>query len=697
MALAETAQLVVNLNLRGDFREGIRRAQSEVSSFGTAVGRNATAPMNKLGTAATGVRAKLSGIARDPALKNSILQGVGLGGGLIGFQLLNTAVNQTVQYMGDAVTMASDLTEAQSKVDEVFEGSAPTVRRWASELDDAYGVSERNALKAAGTLGNFLTALGSTEEEAAGLSTQLVELAGDLASFNNTSIDEVLTALQSGIAGETEPMRRLGVDVSATRIEMELLERGIQKVNGEFTQNQKVMGRTIAIFEDTQKAQGDAIRTQDQYAGKQRQLNKNLDDFQTTIGTLLLPVLTDLSGVFVDLSSAAAGIASALPDMLGGLQEAIQPLNDFVGRDVGNDVANALRIISTGGLVLATDSLPAVGGAAEEAGKHLEGLIGESTDLGRAYDGLAGKGTLIGDVFGGIGDAIGGAINGTETLSGALERGSFVAADYATVLGDVDDSTQTATSSGQGLAAAFAKLTGNLGPAVQGLSDAVAELAAFQEQADEIAETRSLNKINAELAKQRRLRDEAAEAGRVAAFAEAEANIQRLQQERQLRQLGRKALEDFVARKNQEGAAQQLVTNKVAGTKREARELLAQTRKKYNVKVNVNDRQLAAAIAKAYELRAALGTLSANIGGAITGLFGRAEGGPVEAGRPYIVGEKRPELFVPNRDGYIYPRVPSGGGQVEVYVRPTLVVAAETVTRSTDKVVRTNRARVNAA
>ena len=36
----------------------------------------------------------------------------------------------------------------------------------------------------------------------------------------------------------------------------------------------------------------------------------------------------------------------------------------------------------------------------------------------------------------------------------------------------------------------------------------------------------------------------------------------------------------------------------------------------------------------------------------------RADGGPVTAGQPYIVGEKRPELFVPKVDGMILPRVP---------------------------------------
>ena len=50
-------------------------------------------------------------------------------------------------------------------------------------------------------------------------------------------------------------------------------------------------------------------------------------------------------------------------------------------------------------------------------------------------------------------------------------------------------------------------------------------------------------------------------------------------------------------------------------------------------------------------------------GGVLGGLFGgghhRAEGGNVVAGEGYIVGEKRPEFFVPRVSGAILPRVPS--------------------------------------
>lgn len=38
-------------------------------------------------------------------------------------------------------------------------------------------------------------------------------------------------------------------------------------------------------------------------------------------------------------------------------------------------------------------------------------------------------------------------------------------------------------------------------------------------------------------------------------------------------------------------------------------------------------------------------------------LFGRASGGPVMANTPYIVGEKRPEIFVPSTAGRIVPNL----------------------------------------
>ena len=46
-------------------------------------------------------------------------------------------------------------------------------------------------------------------------------------------------------------------------------------------------------------------------------------------------------------------------------------------------------------------------------------------------------------------------------------------------------------------------------------------------------------------------------------------------------------------------------------------------------------------------------------------MFGkRASGGPVTGGKPYVVGERGPELFVPNSSGSIVPNHQMGGGIV---------------------------------
>jgi phage-related minor tail protein len=46
----------------------------------------------------------------------------------------------------------------------------------------------------------------------------------------------------------------------------------------------------------------------------------------------------------------------------------------------------------------------------------------------------------------------------------------------------------------------------------------------------------------------------------------------------------------------------------------------------------------------------------------VKGLTGKAIGGPVQAGQPYMVGERGPEMFVPNQSGSIVPNDKMGGG-----------------------------------
>lgn len=84
------------------------------------------------------------------------------------------------------------------------------------------------------------------------------------------------------------------------------------------------------------------------------------------------------------------------------------------------------------------------------------------------------------------------------------------------------------------------------------------------------------------------------------------------------------------------------------------------------------------------------------------GLPGRATGGPVTAGRPYLVGERGAELFVPGTAGQVMPMGGAGSGAArDVRVAITLVAPqgseAQALGRSSRQVARAVRAALEAA
>jgi hypothetical protein len=201
-----------------------------------------------------------------------------------------------------AFDAASDLNESLSKVGVVFGDSAAEIKRWSRTAADAMGISRQAALEAAGTFGNLFSALGIGREPAAAMSKSLVQLASDLASFNNANPQDVLVALRSGLVGEVEPLRKFGVSLSAARVEAKAMEMGLADVNGELSDAAKAQARYAIILEDTALAQGDFARTADDAANKQRRMNAKFDDAKAKLGQALIPIFQKVSGVIAKIT-----------------------------------------------------------------------------------------------------------------------------------------------------------------------------------------------------------------------------------------------------------------------------------------------------------------------------------------------------------------------------------------------------------
>lgn len=230
---------------------------------------------------------------------------------------LSAGVTLPVAALGVAsVKAASDLEEAINKANVTFGKSAGIVAAFAQDSADKFGISKRAAFEYTATLGNILQASGLSKEASAGMSVELTKLAADMASFNNIPFDVALEKIRSGLVGEAEPLRSVGVLLSENRIKTLAYEKGIAKAGEELTEQQKVQARYAAILEDTANQQGDFTRTSDSLANTQRRLGARFEDLRAELGQKLMPIAEKLLGWAMDALDAFSGLPGPVQNII---------------------------------------------------------------------------------------------------------------------------------------------------------------------------------------------------------------------------------------------------------------------------------------------------------------------------------------------------------------------------------------------
>jgi hypothetical protein len=208
----------------------------------------------------------------------------------------------------DIINAASDMNESVSKTRVVFGASSKAVESFAKTAATNLGQSRQQALEAASTFGNLFTAMKIGQKPAATMSTRIVTLASDLASFNNVKPEDALEALRAGLVGETEPLRKFGVNLNDAALREEALRLGLVKSTKDvLPPAAKAQAAYSLILDQTKTAQGDFARTSDGLANKQRILSAKWKDAQATLGKALLPAMVTIASVVADKLIPAFG------------------------------------------------------------------------------------------------------------------------------------------------------------------------------------------------------------------------------------------------------------------------------------------------------------------------------------------------------------------------------------------------------
>lgn len=276
--------------------------------------------------------------------------GAGLIGGLKGAGVVGAALGianlagSVTDYFAKSVDLASNLQESGNAVRVTYGDIAGEIDNLSDTAAKRLGLSSGAFNDLAVRFSGFAGTIAGEGGDVAKVIDDLTTRGADFASVYNLETADALSVFQSGLAGETEPLKRFGIDLSDATTKAFALANGIGDGTGVLTEAEKVQARYGLLLESTTKTAGDFAATQDSAANSTKTANAQLEDAQAKVGEALLPafekftgfMLTDgvpliekLTDAFVENAPTITAVAEAGIGLLDFFLSGVELVSDF--------------------------------------------------------------------------------------------------------------------------------------------------------------------------------------------------------------------------------------------------------------------------------------------------------------------------------------------------------------------------------
>lgn len=221
----------------------------------------------------------------------------------------------------DAIDISSSLTEVENVVRTTFGNYEKLIQDFSKTSIQDFGMSELTAKQVASRFQAMGTAMGFSQGKMADMSLQLTKLTADMASFYDMEQSDVARNLQAVFTGETEPLRKYGLDLTQATLKEWAMKQGIDADISSMTQAEKTMLRYQYVMANTAAAQGDFARTSDTWANQVRILKQSFEQLAAIIGGALInafkPFVRTLNAVMQKVIAFATTVTNALGSIFG--------------------------------------------------------------------------------------------------------------------------------------------------------------------------------------------------------------------------------------------------------------------------------------------------------------------------------------------------------------------------------------------
>lgn len=221
----------------------------------------------------------------------------------------------------DAIDISSSLTEVENVVRTTFGNYEKLIQDFSKTSIQDFGMSELTAKQVASRFQAMGTAMGFSQGKMADMSLQLTKLTADMASFYDMEQSDVARNLQAVFTGETEPLRKYGLDLTQATLKEWAMKQGLDADISSMTQAEKTMLRYQYVMANTAAAQGDFARTSDTWANQIRILKQSFEQLAAIIGGALInafkPFVRTLNAVMQKVIAFATTVTNALGAIFG--------------------------------------------------------------------------------------------------------------------------------------------------------------------------------------------------------------------------------------------------------------------------------------------------------------------------------------------------------------------------------------------
>lgn len=201
------------------------------------------------------------------------------------------ALRRAAGIMSEWVNSSTGYVENLNLFTVAMGDGAQAALEYAEEVQEALGIDMSEFIRNQGVFKQITSGFGVIEEKANLMSKNLTQIGYDISSYFNIGIEESMEKVQSGIAGELEPLRRLGYALDVATLQEIAYKHGIDMRVNSMTQAQKSQLRYLAIMEQSENVMGDMARTVLTPANSMRILGQQINQLTRALGNLLIPFL----------------------------------------------------------------------------------------------------------------------------------------------------------------------------------------------------------------------------------------------------------------------------------------------------------------------------------------------------------------------------------------------------------------------